>query len=60
METKATREDVNDMNGRLKTVEEKPAKSWENMKSLIITRNSYSYSGLFFSKIGFIGGMKYE
>ena len=60
METKATREDVNDMSGRLKIVEEKPARSWENIKSLIITRNSNSYSGLFFSKIRFIGGMNYE
>lgn len=31
METKATREDVNDMNGRLKAVEEKPAKNWETI-----------------------------
>ena len=36
METKATREDVNDMNGRLKVVEEKPAKNWETIvKSML-------------------------
>ena len=33
METKATREDVNDMNSRLKTVEEKPAKNWDKITS---------------------------
>lgn len=31
METKATREDVNDMNKRLKTVEEKPQKKWDGI-----------------------------
>lgn len=36
METKATREDVNDMNGRLKAVEEKPAKNWDKVTSTII------------------------
>lgn len=60
METKATREDVNDMNSRLKEVEEKPARNWDNLIKIIITRNSNSYSGLFFSKIRFIGGMSYE
>lgn len=53
--TKATREDVNDMNSRLKIVEEKPAKNWENLIKTIITRNSNSYSGLFFSQIWIIG-----
>lgn len=37
METKATREDVNDMNSRLKVVEDKPAKNWENLTKTIIT-----------------------
>ena len=50
METKATREDVNDMNGRLKVVEEKPAKKWEDLIKTIITRNCNSSYGLFFSK----------
>lgn len=54
METKATREDVNDMNSRLKDVENKPAKKWEDIEKIIITRNSNSYFGLFFSKIWFI------
>lgn len=36
METKATREDVNDMNSRLKAVEEKPAKNWDKATSTII------------------------
>ena len=31
METKATREDVNDMNNRLKTVESKPQKKWDSI-----------------------------
>ena len=57
METKATREDVNDMNSRLKQVEEKPGKNWDNLIKTIITRNSNSYFGLFFSKIWIIGGM---
>lgn len=51
METKATREDVNDMNTRLKTVEEKPGKNWENLTKTIITRNCNSSSRIFFSKI---------
>ena len=44
METRATREDVNDMNSRLKNIEEKPAKKWENATATIITRN---YNGSF-------------
>ncbi len=36
METKATREDVNDMNSRLKAVEEKPAKNWDKVITTII------------------------
>lgn len=50
METKATREDVNDMNSRLKAVEEKPSKNWDNLIKVIMTRNCYSSFGLFFSK----------
>lgn len=50
METKATREDVNDINGRLKEVESKPAKNWENLIKTIITRNCNCSSGLFFSQ----------
>lgn len=47
METKATREDVNDMNNRLKKVEEEPAANWKNLKWMVVTRNCYSNSGLF-------------
>lgn len=54
METKANREDVNKMNKRLETIEQKPAKNWDNLKKTIITRNSNSYSGFFISKIWFI------
>lgn len=51
IETRATREDVNDVNQRLKKVEEKPGKNWENLTKIILTRNCYSSFGLFFSKI---------
>lgn len=51
METKANREDVNKMNERLENIEQKPAKNWEKVTSVIITRNCNSDSGLFFSKI---------
>lgn len=57
METKATREDVNDMNSRLKDVENKPAKNWENLSKTILTRNCNSSSGLFFGKIWNVGGI---
>jgi len=50
METKATREDVNKMDSRLNTLEEKPAKNWDNLKWVLVTRNCHSSSGLFFSK----------
>lgn len=56
IETKETRKEVNDMNSRLKVVEEKPAKNWENLIKTIITRNCNSSSGLFFSKIRIIEG----
>lgn len=36
-EMKAMREDVNSMDNRLKVVEEKPAKNYENIKMYIIT-----------------------
>jgi len=36
-EMRAMREDVNDMNGRVKILEEKPAKNWDNIKMYIIT-----------------------
>ena len=51
METKATREDVNDMNTRLKVVEEKPAKRWDDLTKIILTRNCNCSSGFYFRKI---------
>lgn len=55
-ETKAMREDVNDMNGRVKQLEEKPAKNWNNLIKTIVTRNSNCYSGFFVGKIWIVGG----
>lgn len=52
METKATREDVNDMNSRLKTVEEKPAKNWENLIKTFITCIATAIAGYFLAKFG--------
>ena len=46
-EMKHLREDQADMNKRLKTIEEKPAKNWDKLIWIIITRNSNSYSGFF-------------
>lgn len=50
-ETKAMRGDVNDMNNRIKQLEEKPGKNWDNLTKIILTRNCNSSFGLFFSKI---------
>ena len=36
MEKKATREDVNDMNSRLKIVEQKPANNWDKIVTTAI------------------------
>ncbi len=36
IETKATREDVNDVNTRLKNVESKPAQNWDKIISTLI------------------------
>lgn len=36
METKANREDVNKMNERLETIEQKPAKNWDKIVTTII------------------------
>lgn len=51
-ETKRLREDVNKIDNRLNTLEEKPAKNWEDLMKTIITRNCNSSSWLFFSKNG--------
>ena len=53
-ETKRLREDVNKIDVRLNTLEEKPAKNWENLTKTIITRICNSNFGVFFSKIWFI------
>ena len=60
METKATREDVNDMNTRLKYVEEKPSKNWENLIKIITTRSCNCNTGLFFSENRIVGGRNYD
>ncbi|MEI3355665.1 MAG: hypothetical protein V8R81_01025 [Clostridia bacterium] len=52
METKATREDVNDMNSRLKAVEEKPGKNWESLIKTIITGIATAVLGYFLAKFG--------
>lgn len=49
-ETKRLREDVNKIDSRLNTIEEKPAKNWESLTRTIITRNCNCSSGLFFSQ----------
>lgn len=54
METKANREDVNKMNERLETIEQKPAKNWENLTKTIITRICNSNFRVCLSKIWFI------
>lgn len=59
-EMKAMREDSSDINARLRQLEEKPAKSWENLIKTIITRNCNSSFGLFFSKIRIIRSGKNE
>lgn len=37
METKAMREDLNNVDGRLKTVEAKPMKTWDSVKVAVIS-----------------------
>lgn len=53
-ETKAMREDVNKIDDRVKSIEDKPAKNWDKVISLIITRYSNSCTGLFFGKDWFV------
>lgn len=52
METKATREDVNKMNERLETIEQKPGKKWEDLTKTIITGIATAVLGYFFAKLG--------
>lgn len=42
--------DVSEMKEDLKDIKEKPGKNWDNLKWLIITRNSYNCSGFFIRK----------
>lgn len=42
--------DVSEIKDDLKEIKEKPAKNWDNLIKIIITRNCNSSSGLFFSK----------
>jgi len=53
-EQSSMRDEQANMNDRLKVIEEKPAKNWDNLIKIIITRICYSNSGLFFSKIRII------
>lgn len=46
-EVKHMREDVSKMDSRLTNIETKPAKRWEQIISLIITRYRNSYTGFF-------------
>lgn len=48
--------DVSEIKEDLKEIKEKPAKNWDNLIKIIITRSCNSNSGLFFSKIWIIGG----
>ena len=50
METKANREDVNKMNERLETIEQKPANNWEKIKGLIMTGIVTAVLGYFLRK----------
>ncbi len=53
-EMKHLREEQTDMNKRLKKIEEKPSKNWDNLKWIIVTRNcNYSF-GFFSWKIGVV------
>lgn len=48
------REEQTNMNERLKVIEEKPAKNWDNLVKVIITRNCNSSFWLFFRENRFI------
>lgn len=57
-ETKAMREDVNDMNNRLKIVEDKPLHEYENSKKAIKEKVIIFIVSLFLSYIAFKLGLK--
>ena len=50
METKKNREDVNKIDSRLEEIEKKPAKRWDNLMTVIITRNCNSSSGFYYGQ----------
>lgn len=58
METKATREDVNDMNSRLKTVEEKPLKDYEETKKQVRNMILVFFGGIILTFIAIKLGLK--
>ena len=58
METKATREDVNDMNSRLKTVEEKPLKDYEETKKQVRNMILAFFGGIILTFIAIKLGLK--
>lgn len=51
-EMKAMREDVNSMDNRLKVVEEKPAKNWNNLIKTILTCVATAIAGFLLAKFG--------
>lgn len=55
-EVKRMREDVSKIDSRLTNIETKPAKRWEQIISLIITRYSDIYTGFFYSQIRNVKG----
>lgn len=60
-EVKHMREDVSKMDSRLTNIETKPAKRWEQIISLIITRYRNSYTGFSYCKIRLMKGeISYE
>ncbi len=58
-EMKHLREEQSNMNDRLKIIEEKPSKNWDNLKWLIITRYCNSGYGIFIREIRDIERMRF-
>ena len=52
LETRETRKDVNDMNTRLKNIEEKPAKNWNNLIEKILAGIAAAVVGYIAAKFG--------
>lgn len=49
--------DVSEMKSDIKVIKEKPAKKWDELTKIILTRNCNCSSGLFFSQNWIIGRM---